>query len=128
MAIPVVRTQLHAQTQDGVRLSIQRLSPADGGARGAIVLQHGLGSNGLVFVLPGRSLAERLCSLGYDCFVPDLRGAGQSGSPRGPFALDDYLEHDLPTIVNTALEASGQRTVHWVGHSMGGILMWMYGM
>jgi pimeloyl-ACP methyl ester carboxylesterase len=123
----VIKSELAARTADGVRLSIQRLTPKRGPQRGAVVLQHGLGSNGLAFVLPGVSLAEHLCGLGYDCFVPDLRGAGKSERPPRPYTLDDYIEHDIPTILATTLEASGASEVSWVGHSMGGILMWMHG-
>jgi pimeloyl-ACP methyl ester carboxylesterase len=120
------RSELHARTGDGVRLSIQRLAP-EGPRRGAVVLQHGLGSNGLAFLVPGFSLAEHLAGLGYDCFVPDLRGSGRSERPRGSYSLDDYVEYDVPTVLEAALGASGQSQVHWIGHSMGGILMWMYG-
>jgi pimeloyl-ACP methyl ester carboxylesterase len=125
--MPVLRSELRVRTEDGVELAIARLSPAQQKARGAVVLQHGLGCNGLAFVMPGVSLAERLCALGYDCFVPDLRGAGRSARPRTAFGLDAYIEHDIPAILAAALEHSGASAVHWVGHSMGALLMWMYG-
>lgn len=124
--VHATRSQLTARTRDGVRLAIQRFAPR-APARGAVILQHGLGSNGLAFVLEGVSLAEHLCAEGFDCFVPDLRGAGRSERPRAPYTLDDYLEQDIPAILETVLEASGEPHVQWVGHSMGGILMWMYG-
>jgi pimeloyl-ACP methyl ester carboxylesterase len=120
------RSELRITTDDGVSLAIHRFAPAQRPARGAVVLQHGLGSNGLVFTLSGVSLADHLCALGYECFVPDLRGAGKSGRGRGDHGLDAYLEHDVPAILRAALEHSGQAKVHWIGHSMGGFLMWMY--
>jgi pimeloyl-ACP methyl ester carboxylesterase len=117
---------LEARTQDGVRLSITRIAPAALPARGAVILQHGLGSNGLAFLLSGVSLASALSELGYDCYVPELRGAGKSERPQGAYSLDDYLEQDIPAILAAVLAASGQPEVSWIGHSMGGILMWMY--
>jgi pimeloyl-ACP methyl ester carboxylesterase len=123
----VLRSELRVRTEDGVELAIARLSPARGAPRGAVVLQHGLGCNGLAFLLPGVSLAERLCALGYDCFIPDLRGAGRSARPRAAFGLDAYIEQDIPAILGAALAHSGASTVHWVGHSMGALLLWMYG-
>jgi pimeloyl-ACP methyl ester carboxylesterase len=125
--MPPFRSQLTARTADGVRLAIKRFAPRTLPSRGAVVLQHGLGSNGLAFTLPGVSLAEHLSELGFDCFVPELRGAGASERPRASYGLDEYLEQDIPAILDTVLEASGHAHAHWIGHSMGGILMWMYG-
>ncbi|MFI5307194.1 MAG: alpha/beta fold hydrolase [Polyangiales bacterium] len=122
----VTRSRLDAQTRDGVRLSIERLRGSDPHA-GAVVLLHGLGANGRMFLIEGASLALYLAELGFDCFVPDLRGAGHSERPAAGFDLDTYLEQDLPTILDTALRASGQPSVSWVGLSMGGLLMFMYG-
>jgi pimeloyl-ACP methyl ester carboxylesterase len=122
----VMRSRLDAQTGDGVRLSIERLRGDDPQA-GAVVLLHGLGANGRMFLIEGASLALHLAELGFDCFVPDLRGAGHSERPSAGFGLDDYLEHDLPAILETALRASGQPSVSWIGLSMGGLLMFMYG-
>jgi pimeloyl-ACP methyl ester carboxylesterase len=121
-----LRSELRITTDDGVSLSIQRLCPQRRSARGAVVLQHGLGSNGLVFTLEGASFAEHLCELGYDCFVPDLRGAGRSQPFRAGDGLDAYLEHDIPAILRAVREHAGARDLHWVGHSMGGLLLWMY--
>jgi pimeloyl-ACP methyl ester carboxylesterase len=109
-----------------VRLSIERLRP-EGESLGAVVLLHGLGANGRMFLIEGASLARHLAEQGFECFVPDLRGAGNSERPRGGYALDDYLEQDLPAILDAARQASGQASVMWIGLSMGGLLMFMYG-
>jgi len=36
--------------------------------------------------------------------------------------VDEHLTLDLPTVVTAVLTATGARQVHWVGHSMGGML------
>jgi pimeloyl-ACP methyl ester carboxylesterase len=118
---------VYATTSDGLRLSIRRFAPRDGRARAAVVLQHGLGSTNLGFMVPGVSLAEHLAELGFDCYVPELRGSGLSERPRGGWSISDYLERDIPAIVACVLAHSGQSALSWIGHSLGGVLMFMYG-
>ncbi|HEX4355265.1 MAG TPA: alpha/beta hydrolase [Polyangiales bacterium] len=101
-----------------------RFCNAPGASRGAIVLQHGLGSNGLVFNFPGRSLVQVLAACGFDCFISELRGA--RGHVARAYGLDDYLDQDLPAIIENVQRVSGHARIHWVGHSLGGILMMMY--
>jgi pimeloyl-ACP methyl ester carboxylesterase len=92
-----------------------------------VVLQHGLGANRWAFTLPEVSLASHLAQRGYDCYVPELRGAGRSEAPRAGWTIDDYLEQDVPAIVRAVQDQSGHAQLGWVGHSMGGVLMLMYG-
>jgi alpha-beta hydrolase superfamily lysophospholipase len=114
-------------TADGVRLAVHRTRPR-GASRGAVILQHGLASGALGFDYPGRSLARSLSALGFDCFLPELRGHGTSEIPRDHrWDFDDHLERDVPAILDAARGISGHARVHWVGHSMGGILLLCYG-
>ncbi len=53
-----------------------------------------------------------------------------SGAPRlfrsdVPYSwgFDDHLELDVPALVRKVLTVSGASKLHWVGHSMGGILI-----
>lgn len=121
----ITRSFVHATTSDGLRLSIERFAP-HGRSRGAILLQHGLASNRLCFVLPGWSLAEHLAELGFDCYVPELRGAGDSETPSDGWTVSDYLERDLPALIDAVLLSSGERQLSFIGHSMGGFLPLMY--
>jgi pimeloyl-ACP methyl ester carboxylesterase len=125
-----------ATTADGVRLHLTRViaaealgaqSAAQRPTRGAVVLQHGLGSNGGVFLVPELSLAERLAELGYDCFVSELRGAGRSERPSKAWCLGDYLALDLPAVISTVCQVSAHPRVSWIGHSLGGVMMMLYG-
>jgi len=127
----VQRESVIATTADGVRLHLTRVIASELASRrptrGAVVLQHGLGSNGGVFLVPQLSLAERLAELGYDCFVSELRGAGLSGRPAKGWCLGDYLAFDMPAVIATVCQVSGHPRVHWIGHSLGGVMMMLYG-
>jgi pimeloyl-ACP methyl ester carboxylesterase len=125
-AVSLEREHLHAQTSDGLLLSIEHLRSSARPARGAIVMLHGLGANRMVFLATGASLAEHLAQSGFDCYVPELRGAGRSERPRAGWTLNDYLERDIPALIERVLHASGQSQLSWIGHSMGGLLMMMY--
>lgn len=72
------------------------------------------------------SLARFLARRGFDAWVLDLRGHGYSepaGPRRAEWSFDDLVQLDLPTAVRAVRARSGRRPV-WIGHSMGGILMY----
>jgi len=92
------------------------------------MLQHGLASNGGAFLVPQQSFAAHLASLGYDCFVTELRGAGKSEASKTEAGFDAYVEHDLPALIEAVLACSGHDKLAWIGHSMGGILGLAYGL
>lgn len=116
----------HALTADGLRLALHRVPPASG--RGpAVILCHGLSSNHRGFHFPERSLASWLAARGFDCWLPDLRGSGESESPGPGWTLDDHVLRDVPAILEQVQRMNGGERVHWVGHSMGGMLLFCYG-
>lgn len=50
-----------------------------------------------------------------------------SGNPKyANWVLDDYSFKDVPAVLKYVRNATGQRKVYWVGHSMGGIVMLCY--
>jgi alpha-beta hydrolase superfamily lysophospholipase len=125
--------ELHfATTDDGWRIALHRYrARADTPRRHPVVLCHGLAANHLGFDLaPEVSLARRLAAIGFDVFALDLRGHGASdrATLRGPhrwgFSFDDYLHRDVPAVLSKVLATSGAPALHWVGHSMGGILLY----
>lgn len=116
---------IEARTDDGVTLGVERVR-AVGARRGSLILQHGLSGNGAAFTLAGRSIAHHLAEQGFDCFIPDLRGARYSERPKRPWGLDEYIEQDIPAILRTVLDVTGDSAVSWLGHSLGGLLLFFY--
>jgi pimeloyl-ACP methyl ester carboxylesterase len=127
-------------TSDGWRLALHRYR-----ARGKkphcepVLLHHGLTCSHIGFDLnvgdekhPVPSLAIWLAAKGYDVWSCDLRGRGAS-EHAGHFQkknwdwnVDDYIERDDPAIVDYILSKSPYKNLHWIGHSMGGILLFCY--
>jgi polyhydroxyalkanoate synthase len=126
-----------AKTRDGVRLALYNYRPAKlEPHRSPVFLCHGMGSNRCDLDYPGnedQSLAKHLCRAGHDVWVIELRGAGRSSKPRFIFGklrydwvLDDYVVHDIPAAVARVLEITQRPSIHWVGHSMGGMLAYPF--
>lgn len=92
-----------------------------------VILVHGLASNyrNMDFPIKDLSLAHYLSKAGFDCWIVDLRGSGLS--KKGPFTafrwyFDDYVFYDLPAAVDAILKETGAKKIHWIGHSLGGLL------
>ncbi len=124
----------YVTTGDGWRLAVHRYRPKTGRGAYPVLLCHGLDSNRYIFDLtPGPSLAKYLARHGMDVWVAELRGAGMSDRP-GLFVtdvprswdFDDHLQYDVPAVISHVLERTGADKVHWLGHSMGGILIQAY--
>ena len=123
-------------TTDGWTLCLHRFR-ARGAARDSppLILGHGLMMNRASWHLSeDGSMINALCEAGYDVFVAEYRG---SRSSSGPIARDepefwDYsiVEHaylDLPAIIDGVRKITASERVHWLGHSMGGIAIYLYG-
>lgn len=118
----------HVRSGDGLELALWRIPPRSQAPEQApepVFLLHGLGSNRFGFDCPGRSLACWLSGVGYDVYLPELRGHGASARPAGGWNLDDYLRLDLPALLTAVTQRSGFGQVHWMGHSMGGLLWFL---
>lgn len=98
---------------DGVRLHLAEVGPAD--ASQTLIIVHGYGEHG------GRYLkvAERFAEDGYRVLIPDVRGHGQSGGPRGYVAEFGIYLDDLAAIVAEVAEGSA---LDLFGHSHGGLI------
>jgi pimeloyl-ACP methyl ester carboxylesterase len=124
------RQTYYFDAKDGWRLAVHHYgTPERHGL--PVILCHGLSSNRFFFELPeAPSLAKYLTDQGRDVWVAELRGSGMSDAPgllksdvTYAWDFDDHLDKDIEPIINKALEETGAGAVHWVGHSMGGILI-----
>jgi len=124
--------------------------------RSPVILCHGLSHNNLFWdVVPKTSLAQYLQAGGFDVWSVSLRGAGQSTKPklsqlkqlfrlnvsvfnpagllnrqpaliRTNWTVDDHIYHDIPAALSYVLKLTGHKQVHWIGHSLGAMIMFGY--
>jgi pimeloyl-ACP methyl ester carboxylesterase len=110
----------------GVRMHVQRLTPAAGrlagaagrvaGAAPVVVLVHGLLSDNMAGYY--RGLATPLQHAGFDVILYDQRGHGLSSRPPDGYRVADLVA-DLAALL-TVLGVDGP--VHLVGNSFGGLV------
>jgi alpha-beta hydrolase superfamily lysophospholipase len=120
--VPAQTFPIH--TVDGFDFSLRRY-PANGPA---VLLVHGLATNHYCFdYAESISLAFALQQAGFDVWVTDLRGDEGTQSPYKwadeTQSFEDHLLFDVPAILDRVLEETGQNSLYWVGHSMGGMLL-----
>jgi alpha-beta hydrolase superfamily lysophospholipase len=121
----------YARTDDGWRVALSRYRARGTPRRHPVLLCHGLASSHLNFdPSPDTSLARHLSLRGYETWALDLRGHGRSDRPgpgtgrRSRWTFDDYLLRDLPAAIGHVLSQTGRPALHWIGHSMGGLLLY----
>jgi lysosomal acid lipase/cholesteryl ester hydrolase len=136
----------YAVTADGWHLSMRHIRPAqpDPG-KYPVVLCHGLGLNGTFWTITDNHLPAQLAARGYEVFVCDLRGSGNSfregtvGSinrylrqtplpeiGEGRWTMDDQSFYDVPAILEFVRATTGSPKVNWIGHSLGGMLLYPF--
>jgi len=119
-------------TRDDWRIALYRYPAASPRYDTPVLLCHGLGANRFNFDLGSEvSLARYLQREGFDVWSIDLRGRGSSGrkasagNGRGsPHVFDDYVGEDAGAAIRHVLGETGASQVHWVGHSMGGLVLY----
>ena len=117
-------------TEDGWTITLFRHKPVGGGGE-PVLLCHGAFANRLNLVMPeDRGIAYTLTEAGYDCWAIEYRGSETGQPPEGVAkadgTFDDYLLYDLPAAIDYIREHTGHPKVHWVGHSMGGMLFYAF--
>ncbi|WIA16477.1 hypothetical protein OEZ85_013159 [Tetradesmus obliquus] len=99
--------------------------------RHPILMCPGLASSGpgTFDLLPHVSLTDFLAAAGWDVWVIDIRGNGLADKSsridiEQDWNIDDYLVQDVPACIDYVLKHSPCQAgkLHWVGHSMGGML------
>ena len=121
---------IDARTNDRWRIAIHHWEPRGTGRAEPVLLCHGLASCAATWELePGRGFAPWLAARGHPVFALDLRGAGSSDKPRlggkreYVWGVHEYLTQDIPAAIDRVLRETGHQSLHWVGHSMGGVLL-----
>lgn len=103
-------------TRDGIPLHLRQWRLRRG-ARGTVVIVHGLGEH----IGRYHALAEALNAEGWQVAGHDHRGHGASGGARGRIARADALLEDLAVVVD-AVRPSSAGPLVLMGHSMGGLV------
>ena len=139
-------SQGFATTADGWKLGMRHFpSKLPHTGKLPVVLCHGLGLNGTFWTINDNHLPSQLTARGYDVFVVDMRGSGASHRVGMPGAInrvlrqtpiremggrdwtvDDQFQYDVPAILNYVEQETGSHYVNWVGHSLGGMLMFPF--
>lgn len=94
-----------------------------------VVLVHGMGVDHHNFDLrEDLGLAQALQRAGWDVWIPALRGDPATippeGTDRSAVDFDAMVTQDVPAFLQRVRERTGREQVAWVGHSLGGILLY----
>lgn len=110
---------------NGTRIHLQRFRGAGDGE--VVLMLHGAIENGRIFYSrSGKGLAPWLAAKGYDVWVMDLGGRGDSEPPIGPgsrYSQTDSIVRELPAVMDYLREQRPGTACHWIAHSWGGVLM-----
>ena len=112
------------KTADGVGL---RLTRYQGGAKGPVILAHGLGVSSLIFSIDTieTNLLEFLFARGYDVWLLDYRSSIALPSATLQASGDDVATRDYPAAVAKVLELTGAKSVQMVVHCWGSTTFFM---
>jgi predicted alpha/beta hydrolase len=95
-----------------------------------VLLIHGAMENGRIFYsLNEKGLAPYLARQGYDVYIPDLRGHGESKPTIGrgfDYGHWEVINEDFPALTQALKERRGTAPQTWMSHSWGGFMMLSY--
>jgi pimeloyl-ACP methyl ester carboxylesterase len=116
-------------TRDGWRLLVRRLRPreVDPGLP-PVLCVHGLCNTAWPFYGgPGGGIAGALAAAGRDVWAVELRGSEGTHHPRHPtrVRVQDKALLDVPAAIHHVLQATGWRHLDGVGHSLGGVMLYL---
>jgi predicted alpha/beta hydrolase len=110
--------------QDKHQLHLRHIWTKSGGT--PIFMLHGAIENGLIFYTKkGKGLACYLAEQGFDVYVPDLRGRGDSYPKINAISQhgqSEAINEDIPLFLDYIIEKTQQKT-HLIAHSWGGVLL-----
>ncbi len=148
--------EYYIKTSDNWTLSLHRYMPAGLDKNKApVILCHGFNYNSSFWDLDkDHSFARYLQEKGHDVWAVNLRGSGDSSKPaisdlksltrdglekvpqvllRAPlnigkfdWTIDDHINKDVPAIIDFVKNETAKSKVIWIGHSMGGMILYPY--
>ena len=117
-------------TPDGWTIWLHRFRPAVQKHDVPVILGHGLMMNRWCWSLsPGGSLPRALADRVHDVWVAEYRGSGMSRPPTGTpmrWSFEDHVQQDVPALIDAVRTRTSRPGVHWVGHSMGGMVAYLH--
>jgi len=137
----------YATTEDGWQLAVYHYPPKGAPKdKPPVVLCHGFALNNYFWHITNQNnFPQWLADRGYDVYCIDLRGCGQSRyrkiydekykgvdtakrakTPGEWWTVDDYANYDVPAVLKYVCEQTGKDQVTWIGHSMGGMILYAY--
>lgn len=133
LRLPAQAVHHRVTTTDGWSLSLVQYR-AEGAPTGRpVLLVHGISANARNMDLdPTHSLARWFAAHGREAWTLSLRGTGDSdradpehGRPAG-YTFDTMARFDLPAAIAYVCGAERVPAIDYVGHSMGGMLLYAY--
>lgn len=105
------------------RLRLYRYINGTNETKDVILICVGFGNNAIILnMLMEKSLPAFFSNNNYDVWVFDFRGHGKSVTTIKNWNLSSYAFEDGLTIVQYVLQETCRKSLHWIGHSMGGII------
>lgn len=105
---------------------LHRLTPREGAVRGCVLMLHGLGQNGDVFLNQSKDvgLAYTLVDQGYEVFICTYRGRNTDNSvlAQEGFGWQQLVTEDLPLIWRGVEKRCKHAKRFLVGYQQGGVL------
>lgn len=92
-----------------------------------VFFMHGAVENGRIFYThSNKGLAPFLANAGFNCFVADLRGRGQSEpkiSKHSYTGQRDSIVEEIPAMLDFIKATTNQKLTYFCAHSWGGVLL-----
>uniref|UniRef100_A0AC35TPY9 Lipase n=1 Tax=Rhabditophanes sp. KR3021 TaxID=114890 RepID=A0AC35TPY9_9BILA len=124
-----------AITEDGYILKLHRIPFAKNNQsieKPIIFLQHGILSSSSIFVVTPESPAFVFADNGFDVWLGNARGNEYSSTHTTlsnssqlfwTFSWDEMAKFDIDAMINRALEVSGAKSLNYLGHNEGSLVM-----
>lgn len=131
--LPKEAIRHRVKTQDGWEVSLTEYKPIGPATGRPVLLLHGISANDRNMDLDaGHSLARWLAAHGRPVWNLSLRGTGESDGPdpakgrAAGYDFDTFWKQDLTAAVAYARAQSGGQPLDFVGHSLGGLVLYAY--